>query len=198
MFGKSKIALMVCAVLGLYQSYAVAPEAGGSDAKKKFCDKDWDSETGVNYFNFGNGTTLEFDTKKLTVEMQRELMFHGASQKIGDSYAGRSKANDFAGAIGDAQGVIDQLYAGEWRGAPGEGEGRPRLAELAEAIARLKNAPVEKAMAAVEAASEEQRKSWRSNAEVKHAIQAIRLEKAQAALTAAKAQGGASIEVNLA
>lgn len=189
----------IIASLFAFTNLHMAEAAGGNgadaDAKKKFCDKDWDSETGIVFFNFGNGKSLEFDTNKLTVEMQKELMFHGASQKIGDSYAGKSKTNDYAGAISAAQGVMDQLYAGDWRSAPGEGEGRPRLAELAEAIARLKNAPVEKAMAAVEAATDDQRKTWRTNPEVKHAIQAIRLEKAQKQLEEARASGGGSIEV---
>lgn len=165
----------------------VEAEGGGADEKKRFCKKEWDSDTGVVTFDFADGKTLSFDTNKLSQEMKNELMFHGASQKIGDSYAGKTKANDFAGAQAAAQQVIDDLYAGNWKSS-GDGEGRPRLAELAEAIARLKNAPIEKAMAAVEAATDEMRKAWRSNAEVKAAIQSIRLEKAQAALKDAPKQ----------
>ena len=85
----------------------------------------------------------------------------------------------------DAKAVIDGLKAGSWRSAAGEGEGKPRLGELAEAIARIKGVPLEKAMAAVEKADEKQRKDWRSNAKVRAVIAQLRAEKAAKDLEAA-------------
>jgi hypothetical protein len=58
--------------------------------------------------------------------------------------------------------------------------------ELASAIARIKNVPIEKALVAVERASEEERKGWRNNLEVKAAIAAIRFEKLSAVLADSK------------
>ena len=107
-------------------------------------------------------------------------MLHGAAQKIGDSYAGAK--GDYDKAVEAAKGVIDQLAQGVWRAARGEGEARPRLGELAEAIARIKGVDRDKAMAAVEKATDEQRKQWRGNAKVKATIAQIRAEAAAKAL----------------
>lgn len=157
-----------------------ATATGGADKNVKFCDKDYDLDTGYNYFNFGNGKQLEFDSNRCSEEIRKQLMLHGAAQKIGDSFAG-AKGN-YALGIQSASDVIEQLYAGVWKAGRGEGEARPRLAELAEAIARIKSVDLERATAAVEKASDEQRKAWRLNAKVKSVIATIRAEKAAKAL----------------
>ena len=159
---------------------AQASTAGAEATKPKFCDKDYDLDTGIVYFSFGNGKTLEFDTNRASEEIRKTLLLHGASQKIGDSFAG-AKGN-FALGLQSAQDVIDQLYSGAWKAGRGEGEARPRLAELAEAIARIKSVDLERATAAVEKATDEQRKAWRLNGKVKLAIAEIRAEKAAKAL----------------
>jgi len=153
-------------------------------SKPRFAKKSYNEETGVVSIEFGNGKVLELDTNACSPEIKTLLMLHGASQKIGDSYAGAK--GDFASGIASAQSVIDQLLAGEWTSS-GEERG-PRLAELAEAIARIKGVPVEKALAAVEKATDDQRKAWRSNAQVKAAIAQARAEKAQKALEASQPQ----------
>ncbi|MGH9568825.1 MAG: hypothetical protein ACRD4F_04265, partial [Candidatus Angelobacter sp.] len=85
------------------------------------------------------------------------------------------------------------LYAGEWN-ADREG-GAPRLQELADAIARLKNVTPDRARQAVEKASDDERKAWRSNAGVKAMIARQRMEKAEEAL---KSSGnGWELEVQL-
>jgi len=164
----------------------VAAAAGGEAKTAKFCDKDYDLDTGVVYFNFGNGKSLELDTNRCSEEIRKTLLLHGASQKVGDSFAG-AKGN-FALGVQSAQDVIEQLYAGAWKAGRGEGEARPRLAELAEAISRIKNVVLEKATAAVEKATDEQRKAWRLNAKVKAVIASIRAEKAAKALEEAGEQ----------
>lgn len=175
---RSLIHTAIAAVLAAPLMADAAPAA-----KPKFCDKSWD-ETGVVKFAFGDGTTLEFDTKRCDDQTKLDLLCHGASQKIGDSFAG-AKGN-FAEGKTNAQAVIDQLYEGKWN-ADREG-GVPRLAELAEAIARIKGVAVEAAMKAVEAGTDEQRKAWRSNAKVKAVIAQVRAEAAAKALEAAGEQ----------
>jgi hypothetical protein len=169
-------------ILATAVALAMASEA--ADGKKlKFCDKDFDLDEKKVIFAFGNGTTLELEVGSLTPELQTRLMLHGALQKIGDSYAGAK--GDFAQGIRDAQAVIDGLKSGEWRSAAGEGEGRPRLGELAEAVSRIKQVPLDKAMAAVEKMDDKARKDIRSNAKVKAVIAQIRAEKAQKELESA-------------
>lgn len=169
-------------------------EAIAVEKKVKFCEKEYDMDTGVCHFTFGNGTELQLDTNTLTEDIQLNLRLHGAVQKVGDSFSG-VKGN-FAEGIANAQGVIEALKAGNW--GVERGDARPRLAELAQAIAKLKNAPLEKATLAVESANDEQRAAWRSNPAVKHAIQEIRLEAAQAALAEAKKQGVQELQVDFA
>lgn len=175
---------LIAAALSFTHLSMAEDTGGGATAeagKTRFAKKSYDESTGVVSIEFGNGKVVELDTNTCSPEMKTLLMLHGASQKIGDSYAGAK--GDFASAIASAQGVIDQLLAGEWTSS-GEERG-PRLAELAEAISRIKNVDVAKAMAAVEKATDEQRKAWRSNAQVKAAIAQARAEKAQKALEAA-------------
>lgn len=181
--------------LALAAGLQMAEPAAASEGKKvKFCDKDYDLDTLEVFFKFGNGEELVFDTKKCSEEIRTTLMLHGASQKIGDSFAG-AKGN-FVEGIQSAKDVIEQLYAGAWQ-ASREGDARPRLAELAEAIARIKGVPLDAATAAVEKGTDEQRKAWRSNARVKLEIQKIRTEKAAAALEAAAAQGEKDVEIEV-
>ncbi len=171
----------------LYAASAEAVSAGTAAAKPpKFAKKEYDLDTKVVSIEFGNGKVLELDCNDLSDEMKVQLMLHGAAQKVGDSYAG-AKGN-FNVGIESAQGVIDQLKAGEWRGAGDEA--RPRLAELAAAIARIRGldkdeAGMAKVTAAVEKADDNQRKAWRSNPQVKAMIAQQRAEKAAAALEGA-------------
>lgn len=183
--------LVALAYVSLSMAEASVAEAG---KKPKFCDKEYDMDTGLLELTFGNGKKLEFDSNKISDEMKKQLMLHGASQKIGDSFAG-VKGN-FVEGIQNAQDTIDQLYAGVWK-ADREGDARPRLAELAAAIARIKNVALEQATAAVEKGTDDQRKQWRSNAKVKAVIAQIRAEKAAEALAESEKSGEQELVVEL-
>lgn len=154
-------------------------DTSASEAKApRFCSKDYDLDSGEAAFSFGNGTKLSINISELSDDIKAELMFHGAMQKIGDSYAGAK--GDFTSGITSAQAVIDQLLAGEWRASRAAGEAKPRVTELAEAIARLKGVDLDRAVAAVQAATDDQRKGWRKNAQVSAVIAEIRADKARA------------------
>jgi hypothetical protein len=181
-----KRSIIAAAVAAGLMAEAEAATSAGSAKAPKFCEKEYDLDTGLVSFAFGNGQVLEIDSNSLSAEMQKQLMLHGISQKVGDSFAG-AKGN-FVEGIAAAKAVIEQLSQGIWRAARGEGEARPRLGELASAIARIKGVTQEVAMAAVEKATDEQRKAWRGNAKVKATIAAIRAEEAQKALEAAGEQ----------
>lgn len=162
--------------------------AATSAGKRGFSKKEYDLDTGVVSFTFEPGTdneeVIELNVLDLPQEIQRQLMLHGASQKGGDSYA--SVKGNVTQAKANLRDIISQLQSGEWRGAGDEA--RPRLAELAAAISRIRNAPLEKVTAAVEAANDQQRKDWRSNAQVKAMIAKIRAEKAAEQLASAGEQ----------
>lgn len=188
--------LLAVAVAGAMSAplFAMAGEAAAEPKKTKFAEKEYDMDTKVVTITFGNGSVVDFDLNKVSQEVRDQLALHGASQKIGDSYAG-VKGN-FAEGVANAKDVVEQLYAGVWR-ASREDDARPRLAELAAAIARIKGVPLESATAAVEKGTDEQRKTWRSNAKVKAVIAQIRAEKAAEALQAAEASGEQALDITV-
>jgi len=183
---------MFLAVLNAATFFATENGAAAEAKKVRFCNKEYDMDTGIVEFQFGNGKTLPLDTNELPEDTQKQLMLHGTSQKVGDSFAGVK--GDFAAGIQAAQDTINQLLAGIWK-ADREGDAKPRLAELAEAIARIKGVDLEKATKAVEAADEKSRKDWRSNLQVKSVIATLRSEKAAKALAEA-AEKAPELDVN--
>lgn len=180
------------AVLGLAISSALMQEAetakstnGGAAAKRPaFSKREVDLDNNTVSFVFGDdGEDVVVDPTEFPEEIQKRLVLHGMSQKGGDSFAG-VKGN-FQLARANLREVIDELRQGNWRSS---GDERPRLGELAEAISRIKGIDLEKVKTAVEAASDEQRKNWRSNAAVKAEIAKIRAENAAKALEKAGVQ----------
>lgn len=192
---KMKSLIILAGIAPLYAATSEAVSAATAEKKApKFAKKEYDLDTKVLSVIFGNDTTLELDVSELSPEIQTQLMMHGAAQKVGDSFAG-AKGN-FNVGIESAKDVIEQLRAGEWRG--GGDEARPRLAELAAAIARIRGlndeAGLAKVTAAVEAATDDQRKAWRSNGQVKAMIAQQRAEKAAKALEGVAPE---EIQINL-
>ena len=164
-----------------------AAETQAVETKKiKFCEKS--AEGTVCSFKFGNDTVVSVDLSELSEEMQQELMIHGALQKIGDSYS--SAGGDFAFGIAAAEKVIENLRNGAWGSTrAGSGESKKSSGELATALASLQGKDVATVVAALEAATDEQRKALRAHPAVKAKIAELRAEKAKEAL--AKAGEGA-------
>lgn len=155
------------------------------EKKIKFCDKSYDLDELEAEFAFGNGTTLTLKKSDVSAETWDRLALHGAGQKVGDSFAGA--AGDFAVGIASAQGVIDQLRAGQWTAARGEGEGKPRMGELIEALARVKGMTTEEVTNKLAAKSEEEIKNLRKAPAVALAISEIKTEKLKAKLAGSAA-----------
>lgn len=152
------------------------------------CEKEYEVDeqgtpTGAFTFTFSDGEVVAGNIADFPVNIQKFLPVHGIMQKGGDSYA--SVKGNVAEAKSNLKDVLDNLKNGLWRAGRGEGESRPRLGELAEAIARIKQVEVAKALEAVTKATDDQRKTWRSNAKVKSVIAQIRAEAAAKALEAA-------------
>lgn len=144
------------------------------------CSKTLDLDNSSVEFAFSDGSAIAVALSEYTPETVLHLTLHGISQKLGDAFSGVK--GDVAEAKKRLLAVHEQLKAGDWRAARGEGEAKPRVGELAEAIARIKNVPVEEVVKALESASEDDRKAMRSNERVKAVIAVIRSEKAQAKL----------------
>jgi hypothetical protein len=154
----------------------------GTETKKiKFCEKTIDGS--VISFKFGNDTTLTLDLSDVPEETVGDLAAHGASQKIGDSYA--SAGGDYAFAIAAAEKVIENLRNGVWGSTRVAGEGKQKTGELATALALLQGKDVAEVAAALEAASDEQRKALRAHPAVKAKVAELRAAKAAEALAKA-------------
>lgn len=157
-------------------------QAQAEEKKVKFCDKSAEG-TEVS-FKFGNGTTVSVDLSSLPEDIQESLMIHGALQKIGDSYA--SAGGDFGFGIAAAEKVIENLRNGLWGSArTGSGESKKSSGELATALALLQGKDVAEVVAALEAATDEQRKAVRGHPAVKAKIAELRAAKAAEALAKA-------------
>jgi hypothetical protein len=99
------------------------------------------SDNGELVFTFSDGTVLNFDPNapNISDEIRKQAMYHGFSQKIGDSYAGAKSVED---AIAAASATINQLPEG-WNARREAGEG-PDTGLLLEAIMRVNNVPAER------------------------------------------------------
>ena len=148
------------------------------------------------------GEEKDYDLNQLSAEMRNNLTCHGASQKLGDATAsvkkslaeklGREPTDDeLRSAAREAvDSVWSQLLNGDWRAARGEGEAKPRVGEVALAIARLQSISVEEAQALVAQVDKEKLAKWRAHPQMKLAIAQIRQEKAEARLKAELAKAG--------
>lgn len=178
-------------------------------ARVKLINKDFDELTGVCTFeamtsgaSVKEGESVEFNVNELSDTIQKFLKCHGAIQKVGDNYAGAG--GDMDKAWGLCKEMIAQLKEGIWETRGQGGEGAVRISLLAEAVARIKNQPVEdvrKALAAAapespgDEATEEEQKAYteakeayakkmaelRKHPTVKRVILEIQLEREKAA-----------------
>lgn len=129
-------------------------------------------------FDFENGKSATFDLSKVSPDILTRLALHGASQKIGDSYAGAGDSADPAAyAEQAANETIAQLLAGDWRVTV---SGGPRTSDLATAISRLNGQPIETVVAGLAKANDDQKKELRKVPAIAAALAAIKAENAMA------------------
>jgi|SRR5687768_3304018 len=156
-----------------------------AEKKAPFCNVS-SGQDGTIYFTFANGSELKVNPSELPEEQQDNLTRHGLVQKVRDSFASAKGNFEFAEAA--ASKVIKQLQDNQWTASRGSGESKPHIGELVQALASLKNLPIEVVQAAVEKASDEKRKAWRNAAQVKAKIAEIRAEAARKRAETAKAE----------
>lgn len=136
----------------------------------------------------GNVQTFELD--KVSDEIRVRLALHGASQKVGDSYAGAGDSADPTAYANEAvKDTIAQLLAGEWRVGGGGG---PRVSDLAQALSRISGESVEAVTEKLSKAGDEEKKNLRKHPQVAAILAAIKAENAakRAATLAEKAKSG--------
>lgn len=145
-----------------------------------------DDEKGTITFEFASGETEVVDVTKLPADIQKQLMLHGGSQKLGDSYSGEDA--DKCHTI--FTGVLKNLVEGNWSARSGGG-GSPRISQLAEALSRaVPGESVEDCVAKLSEMDDETKKQIRAHPAVQAALAEIKLEKATAEAKKLKAELG--------
>lgn len=154
---------------------------------KAATDKEPEVLANPSYEDFDLSKVPGFDPALDRKSMAYRLMLHGASQKIGDSYAqAKAQTDPLSYAKAMVKDTIAQVYAGEWRV---NGAGGPRVNELAIAISRATGEALEGedgTAAMVALMSDDEKKVWREKPAIKAALARIRAEKALKAAEAAE------------
>jgi hypothetical protein len=150
-------------------------------------------ETGTITFEVGEETRV-FDPAQCSDQMrlQAELF----SQKIGDSYAGASKATEDSEMtqeeyiLAQIDTAIAQLYAGDWSIRTGAGAG-PRITDLVRALCLYPDQSEADVAETVSNMDADQKKQTRAHPAVATILDRLRAERA-----AAKAAASAAKEVD--
>ena len=150
--------------------------------EKNEAGEDTDVITGIR-FDFEDKTSETFTLDDVSEAMRVRAMWHGFSQKIGDSYASAGKAEN---ALAFAKEAVRETIAqvkGEnasWRAAAGEGG--PRVTDLAVAMARVSGKTIEEVVAYLENQTDEQKKVWKKKPKIALELAKIAAEKQAAKL----------------
>jgi len=142
------------------------------------------SDTAVT-FEFATGEVVEVSPKDFSGDIQKQLMLHGLSQKLGDSYSGEDA--DKCHSI--FTGVLVNLNEGNWSARAGGG-GSPRISQLAEALALETGETVEKCVEILSAMDDDKKKAVRVHPAIQVQLSQIKLKKAAADAEKLKAELG--------
>jgi hypothetical protein len=129
---------------------------------------------------FSNGFEKTVTVADIPEELHSNFLLHGIKQKLSDAYANaQGNAETAAGLF---QKVLDNILAGTWRTAKGEGEPRETpINLLAQAVANIQGKPVEGVLAILTAMDPAKRRKVRAIPEV-----AVELAKIKASATKPK------------
>lgn len=132
-------------------------------------------------WTFDDGSTQTFDLTQVTPELAVMLSLHGASQKIGDSYAGakESGTDPLAYAKEAVKDTIAQLYKGEWKIAR-TGTGAPRTSFLIIAFAKITGKSLEESQELVGGLTDEEKAALQKKPKIAAALAALRADAAVA------------------
>lgn len=122
-----------------------------------------------------------FDLSKVSPAILIRLALHGASQKIGDSYAGAKDSGEDPIAYADAavQETIKQLYEGRWT-VTRTSSGAPRVSILVQAYAKVKGISIDEALEVIGGLEADEKTTLSKNKKIAAAIAGIRAEQALA------------------
>lgn len=147
--------------------------------------KAYDVAAGTLTFTAADGTVQTLTVADLPESIRLQAMFHGLSQKIGDSYAGAaSEADPEAYAKQCVREQIEQLLTGAWRASGGGGG--PKHSHLVLAFAQVAGTTPDEAAEYIGKLDEKEQKELRKQPKIKVAIERLKIEAATRRLQAAE------------
>lgn len=141
-------------------------------------------------FEFAHGTVVAVNLEDFSEQTIANLVCHGLSQKLGDSYSGAESSEQAQTFL---EKVLERLKAGEWTAAR-EGGGGRGVSQLVEALHRATGQPVEACNDLVQSMDDDQKKGLKEHSDIKAALAEIRAEKAAEAAAKARAEQAAGGE----
>lgn len=147
------------------------------------------NEDGSLTFEFATGEVETVKPGDFDNEIQKQLLIHGASQKLGDSYSGEDADKCHAVFVG----VLKNLTSGNWSARSGGGSS-PRISQLAEALSRETGEDLAKCVETLAAMDDDQKKGVRGHPAIQVQLGQIKLEKAQADAKKLKDELGDNVE----
>lgn len=143
------------------------------------------NEDGSLTFEFATGEVEKINPGDFSNDIQKQLLIHGSSQKLGDSYSGEDA--DKCHTV--FMGVLKNLTDGNWSARAGGGSA-PRISQLAEALSRETDESVEKCVEILSAMTDDKKKAVRAHPSIQVRLSEIKLEKAAADAKKLKAELG--------
>ena len=150
-------------------------------ARNSLCKKDTTTLPNGVIFTFANDKEVKVEASMFNEDMLTNFLKNGISQKLGDSYAG---AADVEEAIESFMSTLEACKNGEWT-LRGTGEGKPRVTQLAEALAAVTGKEIQACVDRIAEMDDAEKKALKDHAAIKAKLAEIQaqrfLEKAQKA-----------------
>lgn len=147
--------------------------------------------TGVD-FVFSNGETRSVVIADLPAAIVTNLVLHGVSQKVGDSYAGQETVDN---CIEKADELIKRLNEGDWKTVRAAG-GSKRSSMVLEAFARASGRTTDECREIFDEMDDDQQEALKSHEAITPHIAAIRAERAlEKAKKLAEKNQGATLDL---
>lgn len=138
---------------------------------QRICTRSYDVENGTITFEWADATKDVVEMNSFPLEMQERFKFHGAVQKIGDTWANSDGLED---AKGKFNAIIAQLMSKDWTARSGGGTG-PTV--WLEAIVRVTGQTIADVRDMWETLTDEQRKKVKQDPRVKKAKLEVEMER---------------------
>jgi len=144
-------------------------------ARNRIATKAADTDKGTVTFKWADGQTSEVNVDEWPEVVQRSAMFHGALQKLGDTYAG---ADDVESAREAFNATLDALKEGDWN-RRGTGAGGPQTTQLMEAVSAVTGKDLDTVRERFQTLTDDEKKALRKDARIALALEKIKAARAR-------------------